>query len=192
MLAPLECIYLISRFRIAHDRIGSSAKPALNGKLTYPNNIDESLNKAANDKIRKYRADYNNNPPNVVVFIPDIPGMCSTTGRLHSEFIRLLFLQAHRETDRFFAASGVQSAQSNLGSSYFHFRRATFSCLLKSKCVNILAKASALRVHLNLDGAPIASNSHTHPSLNSFVLVCSLSSHRHSYIPLIFDSRFID
>jgi hypothetical protein len=28
--------------------------------------------------------------------------------------------------------------------------------------------------------------------VNSFVLVCSLSSHRHSYIPLIFDSRFID
>ncbi len=31
-------------------------------------------------------------------------------GRFHSEFIRLLFLQAHRETDRFFAASGIQSA----------------------------------------------------------------------------------
>ena len=28
-------------------------------------------------------------------------------GRIHSEFVRLLFLQAHRETDRFFAASGV-------------------------------------------------------------------------------------
>ena len=33
-------------------------------------------------------------------------------GRLHSEFVRLLFLQAHRETDRLFAASGVQLAQS--------------------------------------------------------------------------------
>jgi hypothetical protein len=64
----------------------------------------------------------------------------------------------------FFAASGVQSAQSNLGSSYFNFRRAAFSSMLKSKCGNILAKASALRVNLNLDGAPIASNSHTHPS----------------------------
>ena len=73
-------------------------------------------------------------------------------------------IQDHRETDRFFAASGVQSAQSNLGSSYFHFRRAAFSGLLKSKCGSIIAKASALRVNLNLDGAPIASNSHTHPS----------------------------
>ncbi len=152
---------LVLDLRIDHDRFGSSADPALNGKLHYPNNIDESLNKAANDKIRKYRADYNNNPPNAVAFMPAIAG---TNGRLNSEFIRLLFLQAHRETDRFFAASGVQSAQSNLGSSYFHFRRAAFSCLLKSKCGNILTKASALRVNLNLDGAPIASNSHTHPS----------------------------
>ena len=63
-------------------------------------------------KIRKYRPDYNNNPPSVVSFIPSIP---STSGRLHSEFIRLLFLQSHRETDCFFATSGVQFAQSNCG-----------------------------------------------------------------------------
>jgi hypothetical protein len=41
-----------------------------------------------------------------------MPAIASTSGRLHSEFVRLLFLQAHRETDRFFAASGVQLAQS--------------------------------------------------------------------------------
>jgi hypothetical protein len=34
----------------------------------------------------------------------------STSGRLHREFVRLLFLQ---ETDRFFAASGVQLVQSD-------------------------------------------------------------------------------
>jgi len=44
----------------------------------------------------KYRADYNNNPPSDVAFIPDIAYM---SGRLHSEFIRLLFVQDHRETD---------------------------------------------------------------------------------------------
>jgi hypothetical protein len=93
-----------------------------------------------------------------------MPAIASTSGRLHSEFIRLLFLQAHRESDRFFAASGVQSVQSNLGSSYFHFRRAAFSSTLKSKCGLILVKAAALRINLNLDGAPITSQSHTHPS----------------------------
>jgi hypothetical protein len=42
-----------------------------------------------------------------------MPAIASTSGRLHSEFVRLLFLQTHRETDRFFPASGVQLAQSN-------------------------------------------------------------------------------
>jgi hypothetical protein len=151
---------LVLDLRLAHDRFGSSSDPTLNERLHY-NDVDKSLNESANDKIRKYRVDYNNNPPNAVAFMPAIAG---TNGRLHSDFIRLLFLQAHRETDRFFAASGVQSAQSNLGSTYFHFLRAVFLNQLKSKCGLLLAKAAALRVTLNLDGAPIASNSHTHPS----------------------------
>ena len=47
-----------------------------------------SLNEAAADKIRKYRADYNNIPPNAISSMPAIAG---TSGRLHSEFVRLLF-----------------------------------------------------------------------------------------------------
>jgi hypothetical protein len=88
--------------------LGSSSDPSLNGNLNYPNDIDRSLNEVAADKIRKYRVDYNNNPPGEVSFIPVI---VSTSGRLPSEFIRLLFLQDHRETDRFFADSGVQLSQ---------------------------------------------------------------------------------
>jgi hypothetical protein len=38
-------------------------------------------------------------------------GIVSTSGRLHSEFVLLLFLQTHRETDLFFATSGVQLVQ---------------------------------------------------------------------------------
>ena len=105
-------------FRIAHDRVGSSADPTLNGHLKYPNNLDQSLNDAAAEKIRKYRADYNNRPPSVVSFMPAI---ASTSGRLHSEFVRILFLQAHRETDRFFTPSGVQFPEPNSG--LFHLRR---------------------------------------------------------------------
>jgi hypothetical protein len=71
----------------------------------YPNDIGRSLNEDADDKIRKYRTDYNNNPPNAISFMSSI--VC-TSGRLHSEFVCLLFLQAHRETDRFFAPSGVE------------------------------------------------------------------------------------
>jgi hypothetical protein len=90
---------LVLDLRIAHDRVGTSADPTLNGHLKYPNNLDQSLNDAAADKIRKYRGDYNNRSPSAVSFIPAI---VSTSGRLHSEFVRLLFLQSHRETDRFF------------------------------------------------------------------------------------------
>ncbi len=96
---------LVMDLRISHDRFGSSSAPSLNGNLHYPNDIDRSINEAATDKIRKYRADYNSNPTSAVSFMTAI---ASTSGRLHSEFIRLLFLQAHRETDRYFAASGVQ------------------------------------------------------------------------------------
>ena len=94
---------------------------------------------------------------------------------IHSEFIRILFLQAHRETDRFFATSGVPSAESHRG--FFHYRRAAFFSNLKLKTGSLLAKAAALRITLNLDGAPITSTTHTHPSHSqtSCLLTSSLS-----------------
>ena len=150
---------LVLDLRIAHDRWGSSSDPSINGHLHYPNDIDRSLNEAATDKIRKYRADYNNNPHSSVVFMTTI---ASTSGRLHSEFVRLLFLQAHRETDRSFAASGVQLAQSTSGQ--YHYKCTVFSSQLRVKVDNILDKAAALRITLNVDDEPVASRSHTHPS----------------------------
>ena len=113
-----RCLWYLTLLdlRIAHDRFGSSSCPNLNGHLHFPNDIDRSINEAATDKIRKYRSEYNNNPPNTISFMFVIS---STSGRLHGEFVRLLFLQAHRETDRFFAASRVQLAHSTSG----QFRR---------------------------------------------------------------------
>ena len=43
-----------------------------------------------------------------------------------------------------------QLAQSTSG--LYHYKRAAFSSQLKSKCGNILAKAAALRITLNVDG----------------------------------------
>jgi hypothetical protein len=62
----------------------------------------------------------------------------STSGRLHSEFVRLLFLQSHRETDLFFEASGVQLAQQNSG--LFHFLHSVFSAQIKTKVGTTLVK----------------------------------------------------
>jgi hypothetical protein len=104
-----------------------------------------------------------------------MPTIASMSGRLHSEFVRLLFFQAHRETDRFFAASGVQLGQTDR--DHFHFRITAFSSHLKSRVGNILAKAAALRITLNIDGAPKVSQTHTHPSHSqtSRLLTSSLS-----------------
>ena len=46
----------------------------------------------------------------------------------------------------------------------FRFRRTTFYSLLKSKVGNILAKSTDLRINLNIDGASIASHTHTSPT----------------------------
>ncbi len=163
---------LVMGLRIVHDRVGSSTDPTLYGHLRYPNNLDQSLNDTTADKVRKYLSDYNMNPPNTVSFMTVI---VSTSGRLHSEFVRLLFLQDHRETDRFFTGSGVLSVKSDRG--FFHYRRAAVSAQVKIKVGLALVKVEALRITLNLDGAPIISKSHTHPSHSqtSRLLTSSLS-----------------
>jgi hypothetical protein len=69
----------------------------------------------------------------------------------------------------------IQLAQTNRG--LFQCRHAAFSSMLESRVGNILAKAVTLRINLNLDGVPITSKSHTHPSHSqtSRLLTSSLS-----------------
>ena len=165
-------MHVVLDLRIAHDQFGRSSDLSINGNLHYLNDKDRSLNEDSTEKNLKYHTDYNNNPPISVGFMSAIP---STSGRLHSEFIRLLFLQTHRETDRFFTTSGVQPVPWNRGT--FHFERATFLGQFKTKIGSSLAKAADLRVNLNIDGVPITSRSHTHPSHSqtSRLLTSSLS-----------------
>jgi hypothetical protein len=61
---------LVMDLRITHDRVGSSTDPTpmLNGHLRYPNNLDQSLDDTVPDKIRKSLTDYNNNPPNTIIY----------------------------------------------------------------------------------------------------------------------------
>jgi hypothetical protein len=56
-------VFMLLDLHIAHVRFGSSSHPSLNDHLHYPNDIDKSLNEAPGDKLRKYRVDYDNNPP---------------------------------------------------------------------------------------------------------------------------------
>ena len=59
----------------------------------------------------------------------------------------------------------------------FTSKRAAFLTQLKAKVDSILGKEAAMCVNLNIDGAPITSRSHTHPSHSqeSRLLTSSLS-----------------
>jgi hypothetical protein len=194
--------------RVAHDRVDSSVDPALNGHLRYPNNLDQSLNDTSVDKIRRYHDDYSNNPPRGVDFMTTI---VSTSGRLHGEFVRILFIQAHRETDRFLhlqefcqynqiVDSSTTVARrfllcSNLGLEIFSPRLQVYVLILiKMGCLSHRSLTLTPRTRKLLVYYFRCSISTTNPvserCLDSSFLVFSLSSHRYSYISLLFSSRF--
>ena len=70
----------------------------------------------------------------------------STSTRMHGEFLCLLFLQAHRETEAHFTATRMPSQHY---SDKFRFRCTAFYQGLKSKVGLAAAKAAALRINLN-------------------------------------------
>jgi hypothetical protein len=75
--------------------------------------------------------------------------------------------------------SGVEQLQLGQSTSgLFHFRRAAFLVTLKAKVGSTLTKVETLRITLNIDGTPITSRTHTHPSHSqtSRLLTSSLSS----------------
>ena len=80
-----------------------------------------------------------------------MPGVASTSGRLHCEL--LLFLQAHRETEEYCRLFGVPT-KTNQDS--FRYKRAAFYSGIKGKVGLICAKAAALRININTDGSPVA------------------------------------
>ena len=61
---------------------------------------------------------------------------------MHGEFLRLLFLQVHRETEAHFTAVGMSSQ--NIKTEALRFKRAAFYNGLKSKVGLAAAKAAAM------------------------------------------------
>jgi hypothetical protein len=78
----------------------------------------------------------------------------TTSFRMHGEFLRLLFLQAPRETTAHFNATGLPPQQ-NRSDNSFRFKRAAFYMGLKSKVGLVTSKASALRINLNIQGGNV-------------------------------------
>ena len=160
--------HLVFDLAVTHDRYGSSAQPLHNGLLTHPLNLDAPLHVAARKKNNNYRDQYANNRN-----ITFMPAITSTSSRMHGEFLRLLFLQAHRETTAHFTAIGMP-AQQHCDS--FRFRRAAFYNGLKSKVGLAAAKTAAMRINLNIDGCGVVAPP-VHSSLRAPHLLANLLAH---------------
>ena len=82
-----------------------------------------------------------------------LTAVVSTSTRMHGEFLRLLFLQAHRETEAHFIATGMPSQRNQPDS--FRFKRAAFYQSLKSKVGLATAdgQAVALRINRKVEGS---------------------------------------
>jgi hypothetical protein len=97
----------------------------------------------------------------------------STSTRMHGDFLRLLFLQAHRETEVHFTAAGISSQRNQ--SDSFRFKRTAFYQSLKSKVGLAAAKAAALRINLNVEGCGIVAAPVHAPSRAPLLLPLLLS-----------------
>ena len=92
-----------------------------------------------------------------------LTAIMTTSSRIHGEFLRLLFLQAHRETTAHFHATGLPWQQ-HRSDNAFRFKRAVFYMGLKSKVGLVAAKSSALRINLNIQGCSVVATSLLAPS----------------------------
>ncbi len=99
-----------------------------------------SLKEVSRIKIRHYRNLYLNRPDPIVF----IPLAVDTTGRMYDEFIRLLFLHAHRE------ASALDNEFPE-ESDKFRFLCASCFANLKGAVGLIMVKTSAIRISIPLD-----------------------------------------
>ncbi len=101
---------------------------------------DVALKEVFRIKIRYYRNLYLNRPDPIVF----IPLAVDTTGRMYDEFIRLLFLHAHREPS---ALDNELPEESDK----FPFLRVSCFTNVKSEVGLIMVKASAMRISIPLD-----------------------------------------
>ena len=78
---------LVLDLSITHERWGSSSNFFPNGHLHYPrpDDIDRPQHEAGGEKIRDYRADYNNRPSHSIPFMPVV----ANTSPLTASTVRL-------------------------------------------------------------------------------------------------------
>ncbi len=137
---------LVFDLSITHHQFGSSSHVHQNGLLSHPHDLDVPLRLAAHRKINRYRQQYTDNQN-----ISFLPAIMSTSTRMDGEFLRLHFLQAHRETEKHFTASGMPSERNQ--SDSFRFKRILPVPEEQSRTRG--GQAAALRINLNIEGCVV-------------------------------------
>ena len=171
---------LVFDLTLTHERWGDTDDPHKKGQLRSPADLDRPLRDAAREKVVKYQSDYANDQR-----ISFLPAAFSTSGRIHEEFLRLLFYHAHLESEEFFRLTG-QLAQPN--QDYVFSKRAAFFNSLKNKVGHVMARASALRVNLNLQpSAPLSLA--PLPALRMLIFSMPLTSRTTSSLPVLAHER---
>jgi len=86
-----------------HDFTGDARDVRRHGMLRNPDRPDQLLDQAAADKIRNYREPYARNQS-----LAFLPACLSTSGRIHSEFLRLLYFIADKQASDYFMVLGYE------------------------------------------------------------------------------------
>ena len=93
------------------------ADVSLNGALRHAQ-PDKLLESTARTRVRRYREACTTRPGVTYAFLPCV---MSTSGRIHGEFLRFLYILAHRRTLRWF-----EMLVSNTSDDAFKFRRGLY------------------------------------------------------------------
>ena len=89
---------------LTHDFIGAGHNGLNQGLLRNPDNPDKILDSAAAEKIRHYRASYRQNR-----HVAFLPACMTTSGRIHGEFLRLLYFISNKQAVAYFEALGYEA-----------------------------------------------------------------------------------
>ncbi len=126
---------LIIDVALIHEFGGNHmADVSLNGTLRHAQ-PDKLLEAAARTKVRRYREAYATRPGVTYAFLPCV---MSTSCRIHGEFLRFLYILAHRRTKRWFERLGYEPSD-----EAFKFRRGQYFWHTRAAIVSLSASRSA-------------------------------------------------
>ena len=131
--------HLVWDVSLVSDKIGSSLQYGLHGKL----HLCDYLNDQATIKNRRYKRDY------TAQNIAFAPAILSVAGKIHPEFLRLLWVLADMQMFKYF---NLVRDKEDIGNERFKWRLASTFSYNRNVLGLAVAYASATRTHLSVHG----------------------------------------